>query len=383
MKLIIPYFLLACAGISDSQGLSAQCAGNTAALTVSHDTTVTGNGNASHLFSIPKFDPSVGTLLSVDIKSVVHLSYAYSLENQDTANNQSHTYRTKIVRTDDIYSTALDPGSINAVNQTPAVMSPLLAPLQTLNYGPALMSYSLSNSITDNRMTNFLGQGTNDFDYENGTSASVQGPLPYGLNFASATDTTLFSVTYRYCPASLLSADLLFFSAAVQAGNEVLLNWRQAAVDPNRFYNVEVSPDGRTYHSLGDIIENRDGNYAFTYAGGANGTLFFRIRENNVSGAVKYSNLRLISFDAAAGNKMKVYPSLLSGGDVHVVLPLKGPWQLFLFSLDGRRIMEAKLLDSFTGLLSLPAGLRNGIYLVQAVNRMSSDRQTSRIVVRH
>ena len=380
MKLIIPYLLLACAGISESQGLSAQCAGNTAALTIRYDTTVMGNGNSSRMFTIPKFNPSTGTLLSVDIASVVHLSYAYSLQNQDTA---SHTYRTKIIRTDDIYSSALDPGSIDTVNQTPPVMSPLLAPMQTLYYGPAFMKYTLSSSITDNRMTNFLGQGTNAFDYETGTSASVQGPLPYGLNFASATDTTLFSVTYRYCATSLLSADLLFFSAAVQAGNQVLLNWRQAAVDPNRFYNVEVSPDGRTYQALGDIIENRDGNYAFTYAGGANGTLFFRIRENNVSGAVKYSNIRLISFDAAAVNKMKVYPSLLSGGDVHVVLPLKGAWQLSLFSLDGRRITEAKVVDSFTGLLSLPTGLGNGIYLVQAVEALSGNRQVGRIIIRH
>ena len=107
--------------LSFTDPVFSQCAGATLPLTVRYDTTVTGIGNSSHSFTIPKFDPSLGTLLSADIQSSAALGFSYTLTNNDVIN--SHTYKTQIVRSDDIFSTALDPSSVDEVHQTPFVFA--------------------------------------------------------------------------------------------------------------------------------------------------------------------------------------------------------------------------------------------------------------------
>src|SRR5689334_4512132 len=82
---------------------AAQCANPMT--TISYDTVVTGSGNDSYVFSFPKFDPTLGTLISVNVINKVTLKYSFQLENKEsfTINN----YKVRVVREDDISSDAL------------------------------------------------------------------------------------------------------------------------------------------------------------------------------------------------------------------------------------------------------------------------------------
>jgi len=357
--------------------LFSQCAGGHTAFTLTYDTTVTGNGNSSRSFTIPKFDPSLGTLLSADIKSVVGLGYSYTLENQTSKDT---TFKTKIIRTDDIYSDALDPFSVNVLNQTPLVTS-LIPSHQVASFGPNHMNYIVSNSVTDGRLINFMGAGSVGFDYETKSSASVQGPLPWQLNFTSVTDTTHFSITYRYCSSNLLSSDLLFFTAIPQSKNNVLLNWRQATVDAGRIYGVQVSTDGITFTTLADITESNTGIYDYTYLNSSAKKLFFRIQERNVSGEIKYSNIRLIEFNQDTKSGVNIFPTLYTGGNLQVNFPERGDWQIIIYAADGRKISESRQNDAYAASLQVPGSVGNGVYIVQTVNTQSRQSHVNRIIV--
>jgi len=354
----------------------SQCAGAAPAQTVTFDTLVTGAGNSSNQFSFPKFNPALGTLLSAELKSVVGLKYSYELENQ-TALNQ--IFKTKIIRTDDISSIALDPSAISVVNQTPYAPFLILSH-QQLHYGPANMNYILNNSVSDGRLVNFMGAGTVDFDYETGTSASVQGPLPWQLNFTSVLDTTHFSITYRYCVATLLSADLLFFTAT-PLKDKVSLNWRQAAVEANRLYSIELSTDGQRFTDIASIAENNSGNYTYTYLNNLSKRLYFRVQQKNVSGEIKYSNIRIIEPVQSAKNTVRVFPSLYTGGNLTISFPDRASWQVNFYSAEGRKIAGSRHEDVFSAQLVLPAFLSNGFYTAEVINIKTQERQIARIVV--
>lgn len=377
MKKLLPAFVCLLFIVYLTGHLQAQCAAGASPFNISYDTLVTGNGNSSRTFSFPKFNPALGTLISIDIQSVVGLEYSYDLENQTA---QTKVFKTKIVRTDDVYSTALDPSSIDAVNQTPQVSALIPAHTQ-LSYGPSKMSYSLGTTITDGRLINFMGAGTVDFDYETGTSASVQGPLPWQLNFTAVSDTTHFSLTYNYCTASLLSTDLLFFSAT-QLKGKVDLAWRQATVETGRIYHLQLSTDGQKYTSIANIAEDNIGNYHYTYLNNTSQKCYFRIEEINVSGVVKYSNIRVIMPGLASGAGIRIYPSLYTGGSLQVNMPYRADWEISCYSADGRRIIHSLQKDVYATQLELPAAISNGIYTAEVTNAATRQRMLTRIIVR-
>lgn len=377
MKYLLPALACLMAVAVLPHRLNAQCSGGATAFTLRYDTVATGNGNSSQHFSLPKFNPALGTLISVDIASVVSLEYSYDLENQTS---QTKLFKTKIVRTDDIYSTALDPSAINAVNQTPSVNTNIAAH-QQISYGPTRMNYTVTNTVNDGRLVNFMGAGTVNFDYETGTSASVQGPLPWQLNFTAVTDTTRFSVTYNYCSTSLLSSGLLYFSATALKG-KVALNWRQSSIDANRLYNVQVSTDGQRFNSLASIKENNLGNYEYVYLGNAAATRYFRIQEVNVSGEPKYSNTRIITpeqqDDAAA---VRIYPTVYTGGNLQVSFPYKADWQISFYAADGRKTTQQLPANLYRTQLVLPATLSNGVYTAEVMNTKNQQKLVTRLVV--
>jgi len=357
--------------------LFSQCANGAPASTITYDTTVISNGSSSRAFSFPKFDPSVGTLLSADIKSVVNTSYSYTLQNQHSA---SHSYKVKILRSDDISGTALDPSSISVTHSTSYLNTPILTPGQIFSYGPANLNYIVTSSVNDARLINFMGAGTVDFDYEAGTSANVVGTPPFGLNFSTAIDTTVFSVTYQYCATSLLSSDLLFFSATPSKGR-VLLNWRQATIENGRTYNAQVSTDSRTFKNIVSIAENNDGAYAYTYLNNESGRLYFRIEEKNPAGKIKYSNIRIVDPEQSA-NKARIYPTLYTGGNLQVDFPYKANWQVNLYSAEGKRMAESREMDAYNTQISLPAMLSNGTYTAEVIDIHTQQKQFTRIIVR-
>ncbi|MEO6315355.1 MAG: choice-of-anchor E domain-containing protein [Chitinophagaceae bacterium] len=377
------FFILPCLllGIIFPSPVFSQCAGGTGPFTLKYDITLYGTGSAAYAFSFPKFDIPMGTLLSANVKSAVNLGYSYVISNGSAA---TQTYKVRITRSDDINCSAIDPLTINGVKQT--VFAPfVLAPAQEVSYGPAYLGYTVSDSITtiNPNLNNFQGVGTVDFDYQTTTSAVTALPAP-GFNFSSIEifDTVHASISYLYCLASVLPTDLLDFTAVPQSKNNVLLNWRQLAVEAGRRYGIQVSTDGIAFTTVAYTTENTTGLYSYTYLNSSTAKkLYFRLQQKNISGALKYSEIRLVSFNEDRPGGVSVYPTLLNNGDLHVNFPEKGDWQVNIYAADGKKIAASRHNNTAVTSLQIPGQAGNGLYVVETFNVHSQQRQVTRIIV--
>ena len=104
----IAYFLITSATLQ----LHAQCASGLKI--TSYSIFLNGTGNNGWGFSIPQFDPSVGTLVAVDIRSVVSVNMNFQLASFDTLQNN---YIVLAGRNDNISVSALNSPISNAVSQ--------------------------------------------------------------------------------------------------------------------------------------------------------------------------------------------------------------------------------------------------------------------------
>jgi hypothetical protein len=357
----------------------SQCAGGPTAMTIIYDTTVIGNGNNSYAFSIPKFDPSLGTFLSVNFQSVVNLSYSYTLQNHDAV---PVTFKTRTLRDDGVYAPEFDGADVSESHQTSQIIN-IVAANQSLVYGPAHFGYTLKDSINNGSLINFEGVGNVNYDYEQGTGyvlSTTGGTGNVNINFNYVHDTTQFTVIYKYCPNALLSTDMLLFTAAQQSMTSALLSWRQATVQQGRLYEVQMSTDGITFSRLALQEENANGAYEYTYLNNSAKKVFFRIQEKNASGEIKYSNIRLVEFnDDTKGTT--VFPTLYSGGDLRFNFPEQGNWKINVYSAVGSLIAATQQKNVYSAQLTIPSSVSNGMYAVEIINTRTLRREVTRIVV--
>lgn len=82
----------------------AQCADSVPARVISYDTLLYGGGNDLFSFNFPQFDPTLGTLIKVDVETVITVKYSYDLENKDAI---PISYKVRVIRTDDIVCSGL------------------------------------------------------------------------------------------------------------------------------------------------------------------------------------------------------------------------------------------------------------------------------------
>lgn len=186
--------------------LQAQCV--TPLNIVTFDTTVTGSGNAFHTFTFPKFDPSLGTLVEVNLKLEVTLKYRFQLENRE--NIAINNYRVRVVRDDEISGPALQTPFTHTQQVTYGPYSLAAndgaagAGADYINIGPLYaMNHQLSETTVYNT-ADFLGNGNVSLDYFSSTYSIVFGSVNYNYN-GTAEDTARLIVTYRYCDTWFLA----------------------------------------------------------------------------------------------------------------------------------------------------------------------------------
>jgi len=151
-------------------------------------------------------------------------------------------------------------------------------------------------------------------------------------------------------------------------------------IENGRTYNVQVSTDGRVFKNVVSLGENNAGAYAYTYLNNERGRLYFRVEQKNVSGEIKYSNIRITDPEQAA--KVQIYPTLYTGGNLQVNFPYKANWQVNLYSAEGKRMAESREMDAYNTQISLPAMLSNGTYTAEVIDIHTQQKQFTRIIVR-
>ncbi len=357
--------------------LQAQCPGSTSSVTITSDTTVAGTGNDSYFLSLPKFDPSLGTLTAVTITSDVQVNYIYSIGNTRVT---SALFKTRILRTDDISSTAIDPLFISQATQTP-LLSTLVAGNTTVQVGPSTMTYAVSDVINDSRVANFMGTGTVDFNYDNSSFVAFSGPSGSNVDFTQLTDILHFSVSYTYCTASALASGISNLTAFKKNSNTIQLNWQQPIEEKDRFYTVQVSTDGKQYRNAGNLAANSTGVYTFlyNYTSGFNKKIFFRIMQQDKN-QTSYSSIAVVDAADKDMHGMRIFPTIPTDR-ITVVFNKNEDRKITLYSMAGQPLWTKNYMNSGILRIMLPTGLQKGIYIVEAVNLYTHEREVSKIMI--
>lgn len=367
--------------------LGAQCASSLQYIT--YDTTVTGGGNSIYNLSFPKFSAPSGTLLEVQIRSEITLSYGFELEN--TAASAVTGYRVRVDRNDQIVSDAL--------------ITPIDTTFPRKTYGPFSLTstdgvagsgtdyyrepenYILNHSVLQRTIYNtadYLGAGTVDFEYSS-NSFTISPTSP--PTFATASDTITVSVTYVICPTFFLASDVSVFNVRKKDGETADITWTTHNETEGRKYVLEVSTDGKNFNYVQDFKafpkENQTGHYFFQYKNNGAEKLIFRLKQVERNGSAKYSPLRIVDFPKISALQPHIYPNP-SNGQLNIVFNRhkKSDWVVDIFSINGQLLQHYNFKNTVLAKVDLSGKLPRGTYVLKAIHKRSQEQTVHKIIVR-
>lgn len=190
-----------------------------------------------------------------------------------------------------------------------------------------------------------------------------------------------------------LATQLMRFTAQQARPNVVDLSWTLTDETNTYGYAVERSADAASWQQVGFVASQGLTRQArvYTYQDQAVPNLaraFYRLRQTAAAGAARYSAVAAVALassplatTAAAANAVAVFPNPASG-QVTLRLPAlaSGQAQLTLTDLTGRRVLTQAVRGAADTLVSLPASLAAGVYLLQ-VQGAGLASQPQRLVV--
>ncbi len=378
--------LLVLSGRSYSQ---CACGNGAAPQTIVHRTTISTSMESTN-FSFPQFDPATGQLICADVKATITAVTRIRMENDEMF---PAIYRINYSRT----STISGPG-----------LNPTLVSSYTKNYGP----YSLAESdgvyfsgpdyIITNRdtvlnkkqltanisgnVTPFMGYGNVTYNYNLSTVSKISGGGNY-LGGPLTTDYIDFTLTYSYCPTTVLATGLNTFTAELVGDQKVKLGWTSGQEQDGIVYTPEISRNGKDFTVLNRIVSNTGENrtrYSTDYQlkEGDPSKLYFRIRRTDLSGRVSLSEVRQVNIGVKELS-ISTYPNPATRKiSIDLGKLMDGKMEIEISDPSGkihqRSVLQAK--QSRTLALNL-VNMSSGIYFLRVVDQKSGKRYISRLAV--
>ncbi len=166
-------------------------------------------------------------------------------------------------------------------------------------------------------------------------------------------------------PDSILSISANRSAAGVQ------VNWKVAAEQPIRIYEVQRSVDGRTFITAGikAAVGNRAFNYNLLDSAAPLTSLFYRVKSIGITGELNYSSMVAVG----KGKQPPAFTALYNPGENDIINfkltnQPKGRYGLRLVGITGQQLYKKMITHpggNSSQLLHLPAPVANGIYLIQ------------------
>ena len=369
-------------------GAKAQCTPATS-LSITRDTVFTGTGNDYFNPLIPQFDPSLGDLSAVVVKSTVSIGYGFQVEN---AGSIAKTINIGIARNDYIGNSALPNSYLaNSIQKNYGPYT-LAASNGIPNSGPDyttqgpfsfLSNYTVINDSIVTGVSPSLGDGTMSFDYYPTTYSIVPSGLTYTFN---ANDTMHFSVTYYYCSATVLAMGITDFTAILEGNTIVQLAWTVSDEISGGTYEIEKSTDGVHFTDIASLPTAPgagDSHYSYPYAvGKQSGALYFRLKVLGPKENISYSEIRKVDLGNGASGGLYLYPNP-SGEFLNVIFNQPGGnWQVDIMAVSGALVQRNYYLNSNTVHIDFQHPLAAGVYFLRATDQQTRDSRISSFVVK-
>ncbi|WP_447640524.1 MULTISPECIES: T9SS type A sorting domain-containing protein [Chitinophagaceae] len=155
---------------------------------------------------------------------------------------------------------------------------------------------------------------------------------------------------------------------AVRQDSRALLSWTTASEINNKGFYIERSGDGKTWSSIGFVVSKATNGtsgtalvYDFPDISPLSGSNYYRLRQVDLDGAVKYSIVAMLMF--TANSNINLYPSPAISFINVTNAPLGA--QLKIISLDGKVYKTVTVMSS-PQQINVPE-LASGIYFIQVL----------------
>ena len=168
---------------------------------------------------------------------------------------------------------------------------------------------------------------------------------------------------------------------AVYNNGQVQLNWLAYATTNARSFTIEYSLDGRSFTAAGELAaaSTNDATTPYTYVSspGVTGTVYYRIRETDLTGNYYYTNMVVVRTGNTLTVSTEVFPNPFKDIlQISMQLEKAGVIQVALYDASGRlvkKVQQQGLLGRNTIVMSNLSALLPGVYLVQ----VKADKYTS------
>ncbi len=387
----IPFIIPLLVSVLFTKQAAAQCSctGGSAPQTVVHRTLISTSMESTN-FSFPQFDPTVGQLICANVSATITATTRIRIENDEIFDA---TYRISYARTSTISGPGLNPTLVSSYSKGYGPYD-LAASDGVYFSGP---DYLITNRDTvlnkkkleatiNSDVTPFLGYGSVTYNYNLSTVSRITGGGNY-LGGPLTNDIIDFTLTYSYCPTTVLATGLKTFNAELGAENKVNLNWTADSEEPGIAYTTEISRNGREFAQISRILS--EGNYSTRYSADYELTeqdpsrLYFRIKRTDRQGRSIYSEVRQVNISSQGMITLHTYPNPATKKitvdfgkltDGNMLVEIRDPAGK-TYQRSTMRVSHSRTLD--INLVNMPSG----IYFLQTTDQKTGKRYISRLAV--
>ncbi|MFT3703798.1 MAG: choice-of-anchor E domain-containing protein [Agriterribacter sp.] len=359
-------------------------------------------------YNFPKFNPSMGTLIGVNINLTTSGFTMLQLVNGDGFANSFTDMEFR--RRDRINAPGLGTVVINDTTiyypdtTLGASDNPTVLPPYTVN-GDGSNEWWGDALAPDNRIYG-TSVGSGSFASYTGASGSVAivySIIPsffalgigshYTLNYVTMATNINMSVTYTYCSNTVLPIGRVDFFAKSAADNNVELSWTKEQEENGITYGVEMSTNGADFTSIGTMQSQKPAlsttvvKYEFGYdvPSNINSKMYFRLKQTNAAGHIQYSAIRIIDAGKASQSLLTLFPN---PADKEVTLQFKtaqkNTLQVELINSTGQVVENSKINTngSSSQVFTFRQQHASGVYFIRATNLTTKEQNVSRLVIK-
>lgn len=253
---------------------------------------------------------------------------------------------------------------------------------------------SFSRTVDPSEFGAFIGPGAIQYKYDVLASLLAEGfGGRYSQRIVTLNTQVTISTVYTYCPMSILPEGKLTFSARKTDNSNIELSWIKEREESGITYMPEVSINGRDFSSIGTMESRQPASqatvvkYEFGYAvpKSVNGKLYFRLKQTDARGKVQYSATTSITIETFHELALNLFPN-----------PAEKEISL-QFNAGQKQPLQAELINSIGQTLErtniAPNGSQNytfrftkkhqpGIYFMRVTNMVTRVQYTGRLMIR-
>jgi hypothetical protein len=237
-----------------------------------------------------------------------------------------------------------------------------------------------SPGVPSNYVLLYRNSPSATFSIVPGTTPSVLGDqVRFAVDASNITTNFYYTIGTLDPTTSPLPIELLSFSGNCD-GNATTLKWSTATETNNDFFSVEKSIDGIGYSVIGSIDGAGNSlqtlNYSFNDDNPKEGISYYRLKQTDLDGKYKYSDVISVSCNQIRPENIIVYPNPASN---NVTIELPGNDQTFPLEIINAR-GQIIYSGTITNKINLPTNeLISGIYFIKITTEY--DVLTDKIII--